>query len=94
MDGTAVTAYIATALENKAVYKYVKYNGEFTVSGNYYDVVIAGTTTKGSVAYGKSEWASFNWQTGDCRRLAARRYGQLSPDDGYVGDGRFFDADC
>lgn len=59
MDGTAVTAYIATALENKAVYKYVKYNGEFTVSGNYYDVVIAGTTTKGSVAYGKSEWASF-----------------------------------
>lgn len=60
MDGTAVTAYIATALENKAVYKYVKYNGEFTVSGNYYDVVIAGTTTKGSVAYGKSEWASFN----------------------------------
>lgn len=59
MDGTAVTAYIATALENKAVYKYVKYNGEFTVSGNYYNVVIAGTTTKGSVAYGKSEWASF-----------------------------------
>lgn len=58
MDGTAVTAYIATALENKAVYKYVKYNGEFTVSGNY-NVVIAGTTTKGSVAYGKSEWASF-----------------------------------
>lgn len=58
MDGTAVTAYIATALENKAVYKYVKYNGEFTVSGNY--VVIVGTTTKGSVAYGKSEWASFN----------------------------------
>ena len=53
MDGTAVTAYIATALENKAVYKYVKYNGEFTVSGNYYNVVIAGTTTKGSVAYGK-----------------------------------------
>lgn len=60
MDGTAVTAYIATALENKAVYKYVKYNGEFTVNGNYYNVVIAGTTTKGSVAYGKSEWASFN----------------------------------
>lgn len=60
MDGTAVTAYIATALENKAVYKYVKYNGEFTVSGNYYNVVIAGTTTKGSIAYGKSEWASFN----------------------------------
>lgn len=60
MDGTAVTAYIATALENKAVYKYVKYNGEVTVSGNYYNVVIAGTTTKGSVAYGKSEWASFN----------------------------------
>lgn len=60
MDGTAVTAYIATALENKAVYKYVKYNGEFTVSGNYYNVVIAGTTTNGSVAYGKSEWASFN----------------------------------
>lgn len=61
MDGTAVTAYIATALENKAVYKYVKYNGEFTVSdSNYYNVVIAGTTTKGSVAYGKSEWASFN----------------------------------
>lgn len=60
MDGTAVTAYIATALENKAVYKYVKYNGEFTVSGNYYNVVIAGTTTKGYVAYGKSEWASFN----------------------------------
>lgn len=60
MDGTAVTAYIATALENKAVYKYVKYNGEFTVSGNYYNVVIAGTITKGSVAYGKSEWASFN----------------------------------
>lgn len=60
MDGTAVTAYIAMALENKAVYKYVKYNGEFTVSGNYYNVVIAGTTTKGSVAYGKSEWASFN----------------------------------
>ena len=60
MDGTAVTAYIATAKENKAVYKYVKYNGEFTVSGNYYNVVIAGTTTKGSVAYGKSEWASFN----------------------------------
>lgn len=60
MDGTAVTAYIATALKNKAVYKYVKYNGEFTVSGNYYNVVIAGTTTKGSVAYGKSEWASFN----------------------------------
>ena len=60
MDGTAVTAYIATAMENKAVYKYVKYNGEFTVSGNYYNVVIAGTTTKGSVAYGKSEWASFN----------------------------------
>ena len=60
MDGTAVTAYIATALENKAVYKYVKYNGEFTVSGNYYNVVIAGTTTKGSVAYGNSEWASFN----------------------------------
>lgn len=60
MDGTAVTAYIATALENKAVYKYVKYNGEFTVSGNDYNVVIAGTTTKGSVAYGKSEWASFN----------------------------------
>lgn len=60
MDGTAVTAYIATALEDKAVYKYVKYNGEFTVSGNYYNVVIAGTTTKGSVAYGKSEWASFN----------------------------------
>ena len=60
MDGSAVTAYIATALENKAVYKYVKYNGEFTVSGNYYNVVIAGTTTKGSVAYGKSEWASFN----------------------------------
>lgn len=60
MDGTAVTAYIATALENKAVYKYVKYNGEFTVSGNYYNVVIAGTTKKGSVAYGKSEWASFN----------------------------------
>lgn len=60
MDGTAVTAYIATAWENKAVYKYVKYNGEFTVSGNYYNVVIAGTTTKGSVAYGKSEWASFN----------------------------------
>lgn len=60
MDGTAVTAYFATALENKAVYKYVKYNGEFTVSGNYYNVVIAGTTTKGSVAYGKSEWASFN----------------------------------
>lgn len=59
MDGTAVTAYIA-ALENKAVYKYVKYNGEFTVSGNYYNVVIAGTTTKGFVAYGKSEWASFN----------------------------------
>lgn len=59
MDGTAVTAYIATALENKAVYKYVKYNGEFTVSGNYY-VVIAGTTTEGYVAYGKSEWASFN----------------------------------
>lgn len=59
MDGTAVTAYIATALENKAVYKYVKYNGEFTVSGSY-NVVIAGTTTKGSVAYGKSEWASFN----------------------------------
>ena len=62
MDGTAVTAYIATALENKAVYKYVKYNGEFTVSGNYYNyynVVIAGTTTKGFVAYGKSEWASF-----------------------------------
>ena len=53
MDGTAVTAYIATALENKAVYKYVKYNGEFTVSGNYYNVVIAGTTTQGSVAYGK-----------------------------------------
>ena len=42
------------------LYKYVKYNGEFTVSGNYYNVVIAGTTTKGSVAYGKSEWASFN----------------------------------
>lgn len=60
MDGTAVSAYIATALENKAVYKYVKYNGEFTVSGSYYNVVIAGTTTKGSVAYGKSEWASFN----------------------------------
>ena len=62
MDGTAVTAYIATALKNKAVYKYVKYNGEFTVSGNYYNynVVIAGTTTKGFVAYGKSEWASFN----------------------------------
>lgn len=60
MDGTAVTAYIATALENKAVYKYVKYNGEFTVSGSYYNVVIAGTTTKGSVAFGKSEWASFN----------------------------------
>lgn len=60
MDGTAVTAYIATALENKAVYKYVKYNGEFTVNGSYYNVVIAGTTTKGSVAYGKSEWASFN----------------------------------
>lgn len=60
MDGTAVTAYIATASENKAVYKYVKYNGEFTISGNYYNVVIAGTTTKGSVAYGKSEWASFN----------------------------------
>lgn len=60
MDGTAVTAYIATASENKAVYKYVKYNGEFTVSGNYYNVVIAGTTTKGFVAYGKSEWASFN----------------------------------
>lgn len=59
MDGTAVTAYIATAMEDKAVYKYVKYNGEFTVSGNYYNVVIAGTTTKGSVAYGKSEWASF-----------------------------------
>ncbi len=63
MDGTAVTAYIATALENKAVYKYVKYNGEFTVSGNYYNVVIAGTTTKGFVAYGKSEWASFNDKT-------------------------------
>lgn len=60
MDGTAVTAYIATALKKKAVYKYVKYNGEFTVSGSYYNVVIAGTTTKGSVAYGKSEWASFN----------------------------------
>lgn len=60
MDGTAVTAYIATALENKAVYKYVKYNGVFTVSGNFYNVVIAGTTTKGSVAYGKSEWESFN----------------------------------
>jgi len=60
MDGTAVTAYIATALENKAVYKYVKYNGEFTVIGNYYNVVIAGTTTQGFVAYGKSEWASFN----------------------------------
>lgn len=60
MDGTAVTAYIATALENKAVYKYVKYNGKFTVSGNHYNVVIVGTTTKGSVAYGKSEWASFN----------------------------------
>lgn len=60
MDGTAVSAYIATALENKAVYKYVKYNGEFTVSGSYYNVVIAGTTTKGSVAYGKPEWASFN----------------------------------
>lgn len=60
MDGTAVTAYIATASENKAVYKYVKYNGKFTVSGNYYNVVIVGTTTKGSVAYGKSEWASFN----------------------------------
>lgn len=60
MDGTAVSAYIATALENKAVYKYVKYNGEFTVSGSHYNVVIAGTTTKGSVAYGKSEWASFN----------------------------------
>lgn len=60
MDGTAVTAYIATALENKAVYKYVKYNGEFTVSGNYYNVVIAGTTTQGLVAYGKPEWASFN----------------------------------
>ena len=63
MDGTAVTAYIATSLENKAVYKYVKYNGEFTVSGNYYNVVIAGTTTKGFVAYGKSEWASFNDKT-------------------------------
>lgn len=60
MDGTAVSAYIATALENKAVYKYVKYNGEFTVNGSYYNVVIAGTTTKGSVAYGKPEWASFN----------------------------------
>lgn len=60
MDGRLLRAYIATALENKAVYKYVKYNGEFTVSGNYYNVVIAGTTTKGSVAYGKSEWASFN----------------------------------
>ena len=60
MDGTAVSAYIATALENKAVYKYVKYNGEFTVSCSYYNVVIAGTTTKGSVAYGKPEWASFN----------------------------------
>lgn len=60
MDGTAVSAYIVTALGNKAVYKYVKYNGEFTVSGSYYNVVIAGTTTKGSVAYGKPEWASFN----------------------------------
>ena len=92
MDGTAVKAYIATALENKAVYKYVKYNGEFTVSGNYYNVVIAGTTTKGSVAYGKSEWASFNdkpvtvegWLLG----------GTANYLDGYVGDGRFFDADC
>ena len=60
MDGEAVTAYIATATANTAVYKYVKYNGEFTVSGNYYNVIISGTTVKGSVAYGKPEWASFN----------------------------------
>lgn len=60
MDGEAVTAYIATATANTAVYKYVKYNGEFSVSGNYYNVIISGTTVKGSVAYGKPEWASFN----------------------------------
>lgn len=60
MDGEAVTAYIATATANTAVYKYVKYNGEFSVSDNYYNVIISGTTVKGSVAYGKPEWASFN----------------------------------
>lgn len=60
MDGEAVTAYIATATANTAVYKYVKYNGEFSVSGDYYNVIISGTTVKGSVAYGKPEWASFN----------------------------------
>ncbi len=60
MDGEAVTAYIATATANTAAYKYVKYIGEFVVSGNYYNVTIAGTTVKGSVAYGKEEWASFN----------------------------------
>ena len=60
MDGEAVTAYIATATANTAVYKYVKYNGEFSVSGNYYNVIISGTTVKGLVAYGKPEWASFN----------------------------------
>lgn len=60
MDGAAVNAYIATAMDNKAEYKYVKYLGEFVVSDNYYNVNIAGTTTKGSVAYGKPEWAAFN----------------------------------
>ena len=60
MDGEAVTTYIATATANTAVYKYVKYNGEFSVSGNFYNVIISGTTVKGSVAYGKPEWASFN----------------------------------
>lgn len=60
MDGAAVNAYIATAMDNKAEYKYVKYVGEFVVDGNYYNVNIAGTTTKGSVAYGKPEWSAFN----------------------------------
>lgn len=60
MDGAAVNAYIATAMDNKAEYKYVKYLGEFVVSGNYYNVNIAGTTTQGSVAYGKPEWSAFN----------------------------------
>lgn len=60
MDGAAVTAYIATATANTAEYKYVKYDGGFVVDNNYYNVEIPGTTTKGSVAYGKPEWASLN----------------------------------
>lgn len=49
MDGAAIDAYV-NGTPPLAI-KYVQYTGTLDISGNYYNVTVAGTSVKGSISY-------------------------------------------